>query len=353
MKLLLTSSYFPPHLGGVEIHTQNVARGMQTRGHEVDVVSSTGYDEFVRVTTVPCLRLPYSPIPLTFPAITADVYHSHVPAPFFARQVLKKRFRPHIVTYHNDIVIPERVKGIPIPRSGASWLENWHKRFIKPVLEDAAVIVATTRSYAESSPVLKDYLAKVIIIPNAIWVEDFVPGVAAGSRDPIVLYTGRLVEYKGLPLLIRSLKGVQARLVVLGEGEDRARFEELARNSAVRAEFRGRVSAAELREWMRRARVLVLPSQTRLEAFGIVLLEAMACGTPVIASNMPGVAEVARKGGLVFADDVELSAHLKDLLESDGLATELGRKGRAAVALNYTWDSVLDKLEALYTNLSR
>ena len=349
MKLLVTSSYFPPHLGGIEIHARNVARGMRARGHEVDVVSSTGRDERVRVTTVPCLRLPYSPIPLKFPAVTADVYHSHVPAPFFARQVLKKRYRPHIITYHNDVVIPERVKGIPIPRSGASWLEKWHERFLKPVLDDAAVIVATTRSYAESSPVLKDYRAKVEIIPNAIWVNDFVPGAAAGARDPIVLYTGRLVEYKGLPLLIRAMKGLPARLVVLGGGEDRARFEELARSCDVHAELRGRVSEAELREWMRRARVLVLPSQSRLEAFGIVLLEAMACGTPVIASNMPGVAEVARHGGFVFADEAELTGHLTHLIEDDTLATELGRKGRAAVERDYNWDMVLDKLEALYT----
>lgn len=100
---------------------------------------------------------------------------------------------------------------------------------------------------------------------------------------------------------------------------------------------------------MRRARVLVLPSQSRLEAFGIVLLEAMACGTPVIASNMPGVAEVARHGGFVFADEAELTGHLTHLIEDDTLATELGRKGRAAVERDYNWDMVLDKLEALYT----
>jgi glycosyltransferase involved in cell wall biosynthesis len=99
---------------------------------------------------------------------------------------------------------------------------------------------------------------------------------------------------------------------------------------------------------MRTARVLVLPARSRLEAFGIVLLEAMASRTPVVASSNPGVAEVARHGGLVFEDAEELALHLSRLLEDDALATQLGRKGRAAVERDYDWKRVLDKLEALY-----
>ncbi|MCW3133275.1 MAG: glycosyltransferase family 4 protein [Methanophagales archaeon] len=350
MKVLLTSPYYPPHIGGIEIHTANIARGMGEKGHEVEVVTSTGSDERVnvKVTTIPCLRIPYSPIPLKFPDVKGDVFHSHIPSPFFARAVMKKKCDPHVITYHNDVVVPRRVDGKRIPDIVARWIEKKNDELVRPILENAEVIIATTRSYAETSPVLKDYLDKVEIIPNAIRVEDFLPGKDAGARDGIVLYAGRLVEYKGLPILIRAMKNIHARLVVLGEGEDKIRFEERAKKMGVRVEFRGKVSYTELKEWMRRARVLVLPAQSRLEAFGIVLLEAMACNTPVIASNIPGVGEIARNGGLVFEDEEELVQDITRILEDDALATKLGRRGRCNVEQKYNWESVLDKIEKLY-----
>jgi glycosyltransferase involved in cell wall biosynthesis len=348
MKVLLTSPYYPPHIGGIEIHTANIARGVREKGYEVEVVTSTGSDECVKVTKIPCLRIPYSPIPLKFPDVKGDVYHSHIPSPFFARCLMKKNYKPHIITYHNDVFVPDRVDGKPIPEFVSRWIEKKNEELVRPILDNAEVIIATTRSYAVTSPMLKDYLDKVEIIPNAIGVQDFLPGKDAGERDGIVLYAGRLVEYKGLPTLIRAMKNIQARLVVLGEGEDKIRFEELAKKLGVRVEFRGKVSDNELKEWMRKARVLVLPAQSRLEAFGIVLLEAMACNTPIIASNIPGVEEIARNGGLVFESEEELSLNITRILEDDALATKLGRRGKSIVEQKYNWESVLDKIETLY-----
>ena len=205
MKVLLTSPYYPPHIGGVQIHTRAVARGMRERGYDVEVVTSTGCDERVTVTTIPCLRIPYSPIPLTFPEVYADVYHSHIPSPFFARCVLKQKCQPHIVTYHNDVVIPNRVNGKPLPHFVSRWIENLNERLVRPILDAAEVVIATARSYAETSPLLRDYLDKVKIIPNAIRVNEFVPGKDAGEREKIVLYAG----YKGLPILIRATEHIQ------------------------------------------------------------------------------------------------------------------------------------------------
>jgi len=353
MKLLLTAPYYPPHLGGIEAHTRAIAHGMRDRGYEVAVVSSTGHDEHLRIITVPCVPIPYSPIPLSFPDLQAEVYHSHLPSPFFARRVVKRGYGPHLVTYHNDVVIPPRVGGTPLHGFLARRIERWHEQLLRPVLDAAAAIIATTRSYAETSPVLKEYLEKVEIVPNAISVADFVPGKDAGEREAIVLYAGRLVEYKGLGRLLEAMRGVAARLIVVGEGKDRGRFEILARRYGVLAEFTGRLPDAELKSWLRTARVLVVPARSRLEAFGIVLLEAMASRTPVVASSSPGVAEVAQHGGLVFGEPEELALHLSRLLEDDALATQLGRKGRAAVEREYDWHGVLDKLEALYKRQRR
>jgi glycosyltransferase involved in cell wall biosynthesis len=137
----------------------------------------------------------------------------------------------------------------------------------------------------------------------------------------------------------------------VGDGEDRKRFEELAKKLGVNTEFKGRLPDEGVKEWMRRARVLVLPSKSRLEAFGIVLLEAMASKTPVIASRIPGVAEVAEEGGLTFDGEEELSHKLIDVLTNDGLATRLGNKGRKAVEQKYDWGMVLDKIERIYGDL--
>lgn len=349
MKVLLTTPYYPPHIGGVQIHTRAIARGLSERGYEVEVVTSTGYDDRVRITTVPCVQIPYAPIPLTFPEVHAAVYHSHIPSPFFAQCVLRRGYQPHIVTYHNDVVIPARVDGKPVPRFVARWVEHHNEKLVRPILEAAEVIIATTRSYATTSPILRDFLDKIEIIPNAIRVTDFSPGIDAGDRPRIVLYVGRLVEYKGLPALIRAMTEITARLVVIGDGEDRRSFETLAHKLNAPVEFRGRLPDSEVQDWLRRARVLVLPGRSRLEAFGIVLLEAMACGTPVLAPDIPGVGEIARAGGLVYTTDEELPLTLTRVLEDDSLATALGRRGRASVEQKYDWASVLDQLEAVYT----
>lgn len=348
MKVLLTSPYYPPHIGGVEIHTMNLARGLAERGYDVEVITSEGNDKYVKVTAIPSLPVPYSPIPLRFPDIDGDIYHSHVPSPFFAQGVNSKNCRPHVVTYHNDVFVPSRVDGKPIPSHLSKLIEKENIRVVKPVLDNARVIIATTESYAQRSSVLKNYLHKVEIIPNAVWTKDFVPGIDAGERERIVLYAGRLVEYKGLHVLIRAMKNINARLVVLGDGEDRKNFERLARALGVNAEFKGKVSHDEKKEWMRRARVLVLPAISRLEAFGIVMLEAMACKTPVIASKIPGVEEIARNGGLVFENEQDLSSIILVLLENEDLASKLGRRGRWIVKKKYDWDLVLDRTEKLY-----
>lgn len=195
---------------------------------------------------------------------------------------------------------------------------------------------------------LSDYMGKVAIIPNAIHVRDYQPGVNAGEREKIILYVGRLVEYKGLTTLIRAAEGIKGKIVVIGDGEDRTRFKNFSDNLGVDLELMGRVKFSELKSWMRKARVLVLPSKSRLEAFGIVLLEAMACKTPVIASRIPGVEEIGIEGGFVFDTEGELSYLLSLLLEDDNLATKLGRRGRNRVVKKYDWGKILDKIERIY-----
>jgi len=347
MKILISTPYYPPHIGGIEIHSRNLAHGLIDRGYDVEVLTSSGEDDRVKVTTARCIPAPYTPIPLYCPSVWGDMYHSHIPSPFFAKYLHKRNSKPHVITYHNDVDVPERVDGRSIPSKACKWVEDRNSKFISPLLDDADRIIATTESYAITSPLLKERMDNVEIIPNAIHVKEYTQGVEAGEREPIILYVGRLVEYKGLQLLIQAVHETGSKLVVVGDGEDRTMFENLANKLEVDAEFRGKVSFAEVKECLSMARVLVLPSISRLEAFGIVLLEAMASKTPVIGSNIPGVAEVARQGGFTFDNVEELIYHISNLIEDDNLATKTGRMGWNNVQ-KYDWEIVLRKIERVY-----
>ena len=101
-----------------------------------------------------------------------------------------------------------------------------------------------------------------------------------------------------------------------------------------------------------RAEMLVNPAQCRLEAFGIVLLEAMACETPVLAYDTPGVNEVAGKGGHVYSSWEALSELIIRLHNSPARRAELGRKGRLAVEEDYSWKRAIDLMESVYKEVA-
>ncbi len=349
MKILQVTPYFPPHVGGVEYHVKGLSDGLIKRGYNVSVASSCGrYSEFVRI---PSIDLIYAPLPLKFPKFNADIYHSHVPSPIFA--FLLRKAAPHIVTYHNDVVVPGKLNGLHSPRCFGKSMEWLNKKLVEPVLDRAEIVVATTKSYAETSPVLKNYLNKTRIVPNAIDVS-FYPPVA--KKENYVVYAGRLVNYKGIEALLNAMKTVQEkedlRLVLVGGGHDRKRLEKMAARMDVRAEFTGRVAHNGFVDIISRAEMLVLPTTNRLEAFGIVLLEAMACETPVLAFDTPGVNEVALKGGMVFSSAQELAEKIMELHLNEPLRRSLGMQGRKAVKEKYSWNRVLNDIESVYNEVA-
>ncbi len=352
MKILQVSPYFPPHLGGVEYHVKELADGLTRRGHQVSVASSCGRckTEFIRI---PSIDLFYAPLPLKRIRLEADIYHSHIPSPLFA--FMLRKASPHVVTYHNDVVVPVRLNGFALPRWFGTSLEWLNRRLVQPILDEAEIVIATTQSYAETSPVLRNYLHKIRIVPNAVDVS-FYPQRMGKEKENFVLYVGRLLNYKGIDSLLSAMSEVQKRadlrLVLVGDGYDRGSLEELAAKMKVRAEFMGRLERKRLIDFLSRAEMLVLPTSNRLEAFGIVLLEAMACETPVLAFDTPGVNEVAMAGGRVFSSTSELAESILELHENESLRMSLGRRGRRAVEEKYSWSRVLDEMESVYNEIA-
>ena len=330
----------------MEYHVKELAEGLANRGHQVSVASSCGRwtGELIRI---PSIDLFYSPMPIKLPKLEADVYHSHIPSPLFAYML--RSATPHVVTYHNDVIVPEILNGHALPRPFAAALEKINELLVRPVLEEAEIVIATTKSYALTSPVLKDYLDKLRIVPNAVNVSLY---PQERKKENYVLYAGRMLSYKGVESLLFAMSEVQKSadldLLLVGDGYDRSRLEEMATQLHVRAKFTGRLERSMFIDTISRAEILVLPTKNRLEAFGIVLLEAMACMTPVLAFDTPGVNEVAENGGLVYSSTEELSRLILQLHENEPLRLLLGQKGRKAVEENYSWKRVLDSMESIY-----
>ena len=181
---------------------------------------------------------------------------------------------------------------------------------------------------------------------------------------PAILFVGRLVEKKGCVHLIHAMAEVrrvlpEARLVVLGDGPERASLEAEARRWGAQAIFLGVQGGEEVRHWMASSRVLAVPSITAgngdAEGLPTVLFEALAMGLPVVCSRSSGIPELVRDEieGLLAEerDEAALAANLLRLCQDDLLATRLGNAGRARVEQHFALSAQTAQLEALYTEL--
>lgn len=201
--------------------------------------------------------------------------------------------------------------------------------------------------------------APVQILPNGADIDVFASAARAtlppGRR---LLFVGRLEPRKGFPLAVRAFATLardfpDLRLIVIGEGADRIAVQELAPDVRERVHMLGRVTDEALPTYYRAADIFISPA-TGQESFGIVLVEAMAAGLPIVASDIAGYREVTRDGveGLLVApaDPAALAAGVRTLLERPDLARALG--ARAVLrSRDFAWDNIIDQLEDVYGDL--
>jgi glycosyltransferase involved in cell wall biosynthesis len=199
-------------------------------------------------------------------------------------------------------------------------------------------------------------------VPNGIRLETFdrhLLGLNGENRSHQILFVGRLSSVKGVDYLVKAAKIVltqvsDATFVIVGDGEEREQLKRLARGYEDQIKFYGHISRAALLKLYTSSSALALPSFTRLEAFGLVLLEAMACETPVIASRIPGVLDVVGKGGVLVTprDPSCLANAILEIFENPTSARSMGRKGRRRVEQKYDWKIIAQQILNLYANVT-
>lgn len=373
MRIGLVTSWFHPHVGGVETHVRSLAAELARRGHGVSVLTSNyaklpgeeTIDGF-RVRRVRCaavvLRTPVTPaLRLEFPPGRFDVVHAHSPPPlsaYYAATGCERSRTPFVVTYHCDLEIPTAY--------GRALTSFYSRTWGAGTMARATKVISTTETYAATSRAIWRFTP--MVIPNAVDHMRFRPDVDGKvvrdrlhlrSDDPVVLFVGRLVPHKGIEHLVEAAKHVpDAMFVVAGDGPFLPEARRLAALFGVeeRILFAGKIAYRDLPEYYAACDLFVLPSVSRLEAFGIVALEAMATARPVVVTDIPGVREVVTDGveGLL-ADPVhpaDLAAKIRTILQDRGRARAMGEKGRSKVEERFSLSKVTDAIEAVYRQVA-
>jgi glycosyltransferase involved in cell wall biosynthesis len=225
--------------------------------------------------------------------------------------------------------------------------------------------VAISRHTAEEVHRLTGVVPEVI--PYGVGLQPRAAATSAASGGPFtVLFVGRLVERKGVRVLLEAMARIEeqvpVRAVIVGDGPERASLEAYAAAQGVRdrVTFRGRLPPEELDRTYAAAQALVLPAvvdrRGDTEGLGVVLLEAMSYGLPVVASRIGGITDIVEDGktGLLVTpgDASELAAALRRLAQDRGLARRLGEAGRAVVEERFSWDAIVGAWDAVYRRVA-
>jgi len=201
----------------------------------------------------------------------------------------------------------------------------------------------------QSEKIKKDVLsfcptANIKVVGNGVNI----PSNQRGGKD--VYFVGNLIPRKGVDILIKAFSGINGRLVIIGDGPERKKLMDMSIEYSVNCDFKGRIAPEMIQEELKNARVLVLPA---VEGEGLpnVILEAMALGVPVIATDLAGIPDVLRDGKNGFIvkprDIKSLREKILLLMNDERMLRKMSRNARKT-AMKYSWKNILTKLEEVY-----
>ncbi|MCE2566124.1 glycosyltransferase [Komagataeibacter sp. FNDCF1] len=270
---------------------------------------------------------------------------------------------PLLVTLHGSD-ITTHMHWFASGGGGRRW-RAYPRRLERLAAEPQVGFIAVSHSIREAAIRAGLPPQRIHVCPIGIDVQRFRhTGRPVAARDPVILFAGRLVEKKGCRYLIEAFRTVRAqmpdaRLVIAGDGPERGMLTSMAADIGG-ITFHGRYAAAQMQPLLEEARVFCLPSVTArngdAEGMGLVLLEAQACGVPVVTSARGGATEGIIDGetGFAFAegDVAALSAHLLAILRDDALAARMSEAGPAFVAARHDLSRWATTLEDIYDSMT-
>lgn len=357
MKILQVNKLYPPAVGGIEKTVGQLARGLNAT-NQVSVLAireGFGFGSVCNENGVKVMRcggfgrIARMPVSLSFfwyfwrESKKADITHVHYPFPLVS--VALWLFRPKapvFITWHSSVV---RQK----------FLGRLVKPFVDWTLKHASGIITTFPAASSFYAELGRYENKTEAIPLAFDGSVVSSRVEAEKNSLIFIHVGRLVYYKGLPTVMRAFAGVpEGELWIVGSGPLLDELKELAKNLHIeqRVRFISNASDQHVCELMAQADVFVLGSDHVSEVFGMVQLEAMAAGLPVINTQLPtGVPWVARdnvEALTVQPSNVEeMSIAMKKMTSSSGLRQRFSDAARIR-ASQFSSDRMIEAHRKFY-----
>ncbi|MCR9206294.1 MAG: glycosyltransferase, partial [Halobacteriovoraceae bacterium] len=352
---------YHPFSGGMESVVKDLCEGLHDKGHDVTVLCSNTkatYSEEI-INGVRVIRAPRTGVlfgqninPTFFNLLhklskEVDLVHVHCPNPqaeSFALSLPKTV--PIVATYHSDIVRQKT-------------LLKFYKPVFHKFLSRCQKIFVPTQNHINYSSFLPNFTEKCEIIPFGIR-EDFLKSTEENlnqARDarrnygPYALFVGRIVGYKGIDVLIDAAKNLDQKVIIVGEGPEKTKLELKVKSMGLSEQviFLGKVMDSDLFVGLYHGcEMLVLPSITPNENFGVVQLEAMACGKPVVTTNLKsGVPAVGLKGKTCLivepGDAHQLASSMTMIFNNKELKQTLGRAGRERFEELYTWKEMINK----------
>jgi glycosyltransferase involved in cell wall biosynthesis len=382
IRVCLATALFPPTIGGEERHASMLAEALRRRGHAVTVVTQQVADvprgeiaEGVRVERVirpvrvgpffgPSYVAGLARFLLThrraFDIIQTTYVYWDAVAVALLKPFLTSRLLVRLVVAGpgGDL---DRFLGMRLWPLTATWDRSSLDRLVQLVVRRADGFLCLNAKAQREIERLGVPQSHCHVVPNGIEVSRFVtiPRVASAGEEK-VLCVARLVPQKGIDVLLRAFVRVRAeagnaRLAVLGEGPERQRLARMAAELGLgdAVEFRGAVK--DIAVHLATAGVFALPS--RFEGLPLALLEAMAAGLPVVATDVDGNADVVRDGvdGLLVPSDDPgaLAKALLHLIRDPGLAARLGNEARRRAASSFSVDTMLDRTVEVYRQVLR
>ncbi len=378
MKIMVVTPYFFPHIGGVQNYAYNISKGLKDKykwkiviitsnreekkyiEEKIDGIKIYRLSRWFKISNTPINPMWYFQIKNIIKKEKPDVINAHTPVPFISDVAARICNNiPFILTYQNDLT------------KGNIFLNLLCKLYYFAIGNDTLnisdKIIASSKYYAQNSTYLKKYFKEIGIVPPGVDVLKFNLNVNKGylkkkyGNHHFALFVGQLDKshiHKGINYLLDAISLVKKEfenivLLVVGKGDNIKNYKNSAQKLSIEKNviFTGFVPIDRLPEYYAGSNVTILPTLNNSEGFGMVLIEAGACGKPVIGTSVGGIPLVIsdQKTGLLVPpkDPEALAKAIIKILKNPKLAKKMGENGYKKVKENFTWDKQIEKTKKI------